>query len=115
MRVVKGDWQTNSENEHIETPEQEIQRLALLYGVSCEIKFDLVFLRTKCEEFYFSLTDGDTIRLMHKNSCNRTKKGLKFSHEYHHQFTKQITYEELMKYIVKHTKARYKINSNIIA
>lgn len=93
----------------IEQAESEIKRLAVKYGVSCDIRFGLVFLKTACEEFYFALNSGENIKLMHRNACNKSCKTQKFSHEYHHQFTKNMTYEELMKYIVKHTKARYKV------
>lgn len=93
----------------IEQAESEIKSLATKYGVSCDIRFGIVFLKTACEEFYFALNGTDIIKLMHRNACNKSCKTLKFSHEYHHQFTKHMTYEELMKYIVHHTKSRYKV------
>ena len=92
---------------------REIESLALKYGIMCDVKLGVVFLRTVCEEFYFTLNDSGSIRLMHRNTVNKSNKTLKFSHEYHHQFTRKMTYEELMKYIVNHTKSRYKVKTKM--
>lgn len=97
----------------IEQAEKDIKSLAEKYGISCDIKFGVVFLRTACEEFYFVLNEDRNIKLMHRNTCNKANRTLKFSHEYHHQFTKVMTYEELMRYIVNHTKARYKVSTRM--
>lgn len=90
---------TNEEKE--EYMMQVLQRECAKYGYKCEKKFGIVYIMSKYERWYFKpYIEGNHVKLMHQNS--RVKK-----FEWHKQFTKRLTYVQLVRYIYEHEHAKF--------
>lgn len=92
---------------HMKTDEKEEQMMKVLqkecakYGYECEEKFGNVYITSKYERWYFKpYVEGNYVKLMHQNSRPR-------KYEWHKQFTKRLTYAQLVRYIYEHEHAKF--------
>lgn len=71
------------------------------YGYKCEKKFGIVYITSKYEGWSFKpYIEGNHVKLMHRNN-----KGEKM--EWHKQFTKKLTYKQLVQYIYEHEHSKF--------
>ena len=82
-------------------PDEELAALSNKYNVRVNKKFGRVYLYTKFEEFYFEESNSPYVKLMHYGRVSSAK------NEYHVQFTKELSLEQVFIYITQHTKAKY--------
>lgn len=80
--------------------EREAKALAERYGYTVRVAFGLVYIWTKCEEWYFE-TQKDKIRLMHKSTRPQPRG------EYHEQWKRYCTVEEIFRYVRDHERKLY--------
>lgn len=83
-------------------PDNELERLEKKYKIRTEKKFGRVYLYTQFEEFYFVESNSPNVRLMHYSTRLLNPKD-----EYHVQFVKQLSLEQVFIYVTQHTKAKY--------
>lgn len=79
----------------------ELKLLCDTYNYSIKEKYGLIYISTKYEKWYFTMTQTGMIRLYHQNGFKKQ------CSDYHKQFTRKMNLKSLVDYIHQHEIYRY--------
>lgn len=93
---------------------EKVQELCKPYGFKAYLRFDELHIDTRREGWYFvpSQDNKEIIRLMHRNASYSMMNLRK--ERYHKQFSRKISYEDLLEYISDHEKYRYEDSETVL-
>lgn len=86
----------------IEEEFHKIETLCKKYDYKAFLRFEQVHIITKCEAWYFIPRENGLIKLMHGNSLGQ------YQTNYHRQFYRFMSYEDLLIYISEHEESKFK-------
>lgn len=87
-----------------ETVLKEVEQECRKYNYHAELRFDEIHIRTKFESWYFVPNENGIIKLMHGNTVGH------FSERFHTQFSRKMSYKDMVQYIHEHETAKYTNN-----
>lgn len=79
----------------------EIKSMSEKYDLLIEKKFGRVYINTKYEQFYFEENNKQKVKLMHLGRISSSKS------DFHVQWYKNLTFEQICIYVSEHTRAKY--------
>ncbi len=101
---VKGDKRMSNYRNFNETVLKEVEQECRKYNYHAELRFDEIHIRTKFESWYFVPNENGIIKLMHGNTVGH------FSERFHTQFSRKMSYKDMVQYIHEHETAKYTNN-----
>lgn len=87
-----------------ETVLKEVKQECRKYNYHAELRFDEIHIRTKFESWYFVPNENGIIKLMHGNTVGH------FPERFHTQFSRKMSYKDMVQYIHEHETAKYTNN-----
>jgi len=80
----------------------KVSRLCEKYKYNCFLRFNEIHIISKYEAWYLIPKENGVISLYHGNSIGQIQNG------YHRQFSRKLTYEDILIYISEHENSKYK-------
>lgn len=100
----KGDKYMFNYERFNETVLKEVEKECRKYNYHAELRFDEIHIQTKFESWYFVPNENGIIKLMHGNTVGHV------SEKFHKQFSRKMSYKDMIQYIHEHETAKYTNN-----